>query len=181
MYNWKNWVKGHISRTQYAFQIIVFDSSQWNLTDLSQILMYYICAGLVRVLAGKESVHVVVLRWSSWKPISWSYAYKFYRYGHCCDSLHKVYHSRRSSKSLTGRKQGQTNTQSCQSTRTFQRANMLGSSLLPVGSCTGHLVHIGDIHIKHSVSQEGKILQNDCPDEDAFLQLESISQWIIRD
>lgn len=160
MYKSRNWGKQHISGTQYGFQIIVFERSQRNLTDLSQVLIYHICVGLLAV-AGKEAVRVTVLR-GSWKPIPRSYTDKFYQYGHCCDSLHKVYHNRCSSKSLTGRKQSQTNLHNHVSLQELFKGLMCwGFHYCPVGSGTGHLLDIGDIHIKHSVLHRGKIFQND--------------------
>lgn len=127
----------------------------------------YICAGLVRFPAGKELVHVAALGWSRWKPIPWADTDKFYRYGHCCDSLHKVYPNRWGSKSLTATKQSQTNPQDHVGPQgLFTGLTCWGVQYCPVGSGTGNLL---DGHIKHSVLHGSKILQNDRPKEEAFL------------
>lgn len=60
--------------------------------------------------------------------------------------------------------------ESCLSTKTFQRGYMVGFSLFPIGDGTGDLLDVGVIHMRHLGLHCGKILQNDCPKEDAFLK-----------
>lgn len=65
-------------------------------------------AGLVEFPSGKALVHLTALQRRSWKPIPWSHADMFNRYGRSCDSLHKMHHYRWRNRSPTASQQSRT-------------------------------------------------------------------------
>lgn len=58
---------------------------------------------------------------------------KFYWYGHCYDSLHKVYQQMKEQVIDSNKTNPDQSLESCLSARTFQRADMVGFSLLARG------------------------------------------------
>lgn len=64
---------------------------------------------------------------------AWVCADKFYWYGHCCNSLHKVYQQMKEQAIDSNKTKPDQPLESCLSTRTFQRADMVGFSLLAGG------------------------------------------------